>query len=579
MRAARSFGRSSGQPVIRARRRGLPWVHSTIRVNRDTWHNWSGELSAKPLRLYCDDAGGIYKSPRTLEDLQAIVREARSLGATIRVFGSSHSWSKLVPTGGIIVDNRMIGAEKGVFKASITPAPPDGSRKARATVPPGLLSSELEDWLWEHGYSLPASAFEDCFTIGGMVATATHGAGLHIGTLSDMVVGMTFVDGRGEVRRWSRETATEDELAAIQCGLGCLGLIYDITLEVEPRYEVLHIAKTYPYSSLFADTDEARAALRELHESHTSIEFFWWPLRFSGVPFFSAPEINPDVWVLATKRAIPKGSKPRGALRRFIHLKLVDLPNMWLTGYLYDLARKFGWLKIPIFINCFTNIWVKIRSGAFTMPQYDANHFVNAAGVERVRCIATEWSVPFLHNAPNQSAEGWERARQSFAILHDLVVEAFHNYPAGDPRRTPVLHAVEMRTLASSGALLSPGYQPEARREHTRYAAPEIVTTAGNPAWTDFAHRANIAMTTSPDLLGHEVRCHHGKPCHAFPHPGFPEGKTAAYLRAQYQAAGTWERFLAVRTNVDPDGIFLNTYLRGWFCAPPQREGQRANIS
>ena len=38
-----------------------------------------------------------------------------------------------------------------------------------------------------------------------------------------------------------------------------------------------------------------------------------------------------------------------------------------------------------------------------------------------------------------------------------------------------------------------------------------------------------------------------------------------SYLREQYRAAGSWDRFLAVRQDVDPDGIFLNEYLRDWF--------------
>ena len=37
------------------------------------------------------------------------------------------------------------------------------------------------------------------------------------------------------------------------------------------------------------------------------------------------------------------------------------------------------------------------------------------------------------------------------------------------------------------------------------------------------------------------------------------------YLREQYRAAGSWDRFLAVREAVDPDGVFLNDYLRAWF--------------
>jgi FAD/FMN-containing dehydrogenase len=553
-------------PFIHARPRRLPFVHSTIRVARGVWRNWSGELVSRPGRLYCDDAGGPFRSPRTLEELVAIVRDARREGATVRVFGSSHSWASLVPTDGYIVDNRFVNSSGGRYHLHLEPASADGTRKARATVPPGVLSSELEHWLWEMGYSLPASAFEDCFTVGGMVSTATHGVGLDIPTLSDMVVGATFVDGRGEVRRWTRETATPDELAAIQCALGCLGLLYDVTLEVEPRYEVFHVARTYAYDSLFADTDEARAALRELHETHTSVEFFWWPFVFTGIPFLSRVAINPEVWVLATQREIPEGARPRGALRRFLHLQLADVSAMLFSAVvLKALRRAPQWASILAWFTGLTNVWVLARSGAFRMPQYDANHFVNATAVEFLPCRASEWSVPFRPGAALSEADGWERVRRSFAVLHDLVVEAFEAHPFLDPRATPVNLAVEMRTLAPSHALLSPGWRPPEQRSAHRYAAPEVVTTADHPAWDEFIHRANLLMIDRPEVLGDEVLCHLAKSCYSFPHPSYPAGGTAAYLRAQYQAAGTWQRFLAVREAVDPGGVFLNDHLRGWF--------------
>lgn len=560
---------SAGAPRVRARSRRLPWVHSTIRVTRDAWRNWSGELRCQPARLYCDDARGPWRSPRTLEDLQRIVRDARAERAPVRVFGSSHSWSRLAPCpGGFMVDNRMIGADGDYFRLAIEPA--DGSRGARATAPPGMLSQEFEEWLWQMGYTLAASAFEDCFTLGGMAATATHGSGINVGTVSDHVVGMTFVDGLGEVRRWSRETASADELAAIQCGLGCLGLIYDITFAVEPRVEVVHTARTVPYDSLFADTDEARAALRELHETHDGVEFFWWPFRFSGLPLVSRPEINPDVWILAMERDIPADVRPRGALRSFVHLKILDIAAMMSCGLLMTALRPFPRLAFLLpWVTCFTNLWVRARSGRWRMPYHEGQHFVNATGVEFVRAVAAEWSVPFERHADPNARDGYERVRQSYAALHDLCVEQFKAHRISDHRASPVILSVEMRTVAASSALMSPGYQPEGRRGAVHYAAPEVVTTAGHPAWDGFVRRANLTMTANPSVFGREVRCHIAKPFHELPHPDFPDGGMAAYCRAQHVAAGTWERFQAVRRQIDPDGVFLNDYLYAWFKEPP----------
>lgn len=567
----------SGVPRVPARRRGKPWVKSTIRVTRDTWRSWAGLISTRPKRLYCDDAGGPWRSPRSLADLQAIVQDARAEGVSVRVFGSSHSWAALVPNdSGYVVDNRMIGAEDGHY--TMTVEPPRPGRKARATVPPGAISSEFEEWLWDMGYTLPVSAFEDCFTMGGMAATATHGTSKDFGTLSDLVVGVTFVDGLGNVRRWTRETATEDELTAAQCSLGCLGLVYSLTFEVEPRYEVLHEARSFPIDSLFADTDAARENLRRLHEEHDSIEFFWWPTRFSGVPGLSAPELNPDIWVLSTRRDGAAAARPRSELRRFVDHQIIDLGTFVPAGLgMRPLVKSTQGLKLLGWLTCFSNAWGLVRNGAWRIPQYQANHFVNAGGVEFILNVACEWSVPFRRNAPLDAPDGYERLRQCFARIHGMVQDAFTRYPAGDPRRIPITIGFEMRMLRSSSALLSPGYQPADKRDEYWIAAPEIVTMAEHPAWPDFVERANIELLTNTAVFGDQVRCHQAKPCHGYPHPDYPTGSTADYLRDQYRRAGTWDRFLAVRRDVDPDGVFLNPYLRSWFFGETPAVGASAD--
>lgn len=79
-------------------------------------------------------------------------------------------------------------------------------------------------------------------------------------------------------------------------------------------------------------------------------------------------------------------------------------------------------------------------------------------------------------------------------------------------------------------------------------------------------------MTTSA-ALGDQVRCHQAKPFHGWPHPDYPVDGMRGYLRDQYRAAGTWERFLAVRRDIDPEGVFLNPYLRAWFELPGEEQG------
>lgn len=556
------------EPFIPARARRLPWVNSTVRVTRTVWRNWARTLEATPARLYSDHAGGPFRSPRTLEDLQSIVRDARAARTTIRVFGSSHSWAHLVPTDGFLVDNRMIGADGDRYLTRIEPPDPATGRKARATVPPGITSRELELWLWECGYTLPVSSVEDCFTIGGMVATATHGAGQELRGLSDHVVGMTFVDGLGEVRRWTRESATPDELAALQTNLGAIGVIYDITLEVEPRYEVHFKMEVVPYADLFADTDAARTRLRREHEDNLSVEVFWWPFVFEGLPFLSRPTLNPNVWLLTATKEIPADAPSRSRLRRFVHMQLLDIPTMMSNGYWQRLLtgspRLVGYLPYAL---CATNLWVARRGGSYRMPAYDAVHYVNATGVEFVLVTACEWSIPFRPAARDDEPDGYERVRASFAALHDLVERAFREHHFTDPRAAPVNLAIEMRTMAPSRALLSPQWLPEERQAETRFAVPELVTSARHPAWPEFLRRAHEAMVGDLPRFGPDVRCHLAKEWRDLPHPRHAAGM-AAFMREHARASGVWQRFLAVRAAADPDGVFLNDFLRDWFEIP-----------
>lgn len=563
----RSRPRHRGAPFVRAAQRTFMGAHSTVRVLRGRWRNWSRELESRPTRLYCDLPGGTHPSPRTLADLQRIVRDARALGVPVRVFGSSHSWAALCPAdGGFLVDNRMIGAVGDRYELSVEPPSADGTRKARATCPPGLISKEFEEWLWEMGYSLPASAFEDCFTMGGMASTATHGVGIDIPTVSDMVAGVTFVDGLGEVRRWDRESATEDEMAAAQCGLGCLGLVYSFTFEVEPRYEVVSETFVVPFDSLFGDTDEARRELREVHERYTTVELFWWPFSFRGVPFLSRMIINPHLWVLTTRRVQAEHVPRRTWFHKWLLFNVLDLPAMVLSGYANRVFVRFPQTVFLLSLGtAFTRLWVGARRGARRIPQYDANHLVNATGVEWLLCQSIEWSVPFYPGAADGAPDGYERMRRAFATMRAMVSQAFDDHHWTDPRSVPVTFAMEMRTLAPSSALLSPSYQPEGLRGAVRYAAPEIVSNADHPAWKEFAHRANAVMTADRATYGEEVRPHLAKQCRDFPHADFGEEGMTGYMREQYVRAGTWDRFLAVRAAVDPDGVFLNDFLREWF--------------
>jgi FAD/FMN-containing dehydrogenase len=178
------------------------------------WVNWWGGQQCRPRRTDrpLDEAGVV-----------AAVRRAGERGLTVRPLGSGRSDSTLALTNDVHVD---CSALTGV--AAIT----SDTVRARA----GASLASVQAALKERGRALATVTHGPLATVAGAIATGTHGGGAAIGSLSDQVVGMRFVDGTGRVRK---AAAGEDpELDALRTGLGALGVVTEVELRTVPAAEV-----------------------------------------------------------------------------------------------------------------------------------------------------------------------------------------------------------------------------------------------------------------------------------------------------------------------------------------------------
>ena len=75
-------------------------------------------------------------------------------------------------------------------------------------------------------------------TIAGAISTGTHGTGLGFGGLATQVVAATLVTATGELLTVERDREPE-LLPAVRLGLGALGVLVEVTLQLVPRF-VLH---------------------------------------------------------------------------------------------------------------------------------------------------------------------------------------------------------------------------------------------------------------------------------------------------------------------------------------------------
>ncbi len=107
-----------------------------------------------------------------------------------------------------------------------------------ATVQAGMTLNAFQDAMRKGGQWLPIDAPPDA-TIGGIVAANTHGPRAHgYGTLRDMILGMTVINGDGVIRKCGGKVVknvTGYALDKMYIGsFGTLGLITEITFKLRP---------------------------------------------------------------------------------------------------------------------------------------------------------------------------------------------------------------------------------------------------------------------------------------------------------------------------------------------------------
>lgn len=210
------------------------------------WSNWSGAVSCTPQEYY---------EPETESKLREIVRHAGD--RTIRVAGSGHSFSPVVPTDDVLVS---LSSYTGV--TSVDP------NQQRATVKAGTRLAELNEILATHGLALQNMGDVDRQTVAGALATGTHGTGIEQGVLATQAVEIRLVTADGSVRTLTPEDG--DHFRAAQVSLGALGVVSEITLELERAYRLRERTWTTTLTEILAD-------LERLREHHRHFEFFWFP--------------------------------------------------------------------------------------------------------------------------------------------------------------------------------------------------------------------------------------------------------------------------------------------------------------
>ncbi len=178
--------------------------------DRSPGRNWAGNYAYGAERLH---------RPMTVEQVQGIVARAPA----VRVLGSRHSFNDIADSSELVTLEDM--PHDVVFDRAA------GTVSFNAATKYG----ELVEALNAEGVALHNLASLPHISVAGAVATATHGSGDTNGNLATAVAGLELVTSDGEIFEAKRGDPDFDGLVV---GLGALGAVTRITLDVEPAYEV-----------------------------------------------------------------------------------------------------------------------------------------------------------------------------------------------------------------------------------------------------------------------------------------------------------------------------------------------------
>ncbi|CAG2227679.1 unnamed protein product [Mytilus edulis] len=214
-----------------------------------------------------------YVKPKTIWEVQRVVNAAALTGIHIRATGGGHTRSPLYPDEGqISMDVRELERHDG---PRIELHKPNSERPYQTvTVITGVLEYELNEFLVKNGLSMLSQPLIVNATVGGMVASSTHGSSWSAPTWSGYVVEMRLVNARGRLRRFSKEKHPE-LMEALMCNLGMMGVMYDITIQVNGTL-IAKVQNQYvPLEDLFYN----QTNLKNVVTSHFLTEISWYPFN------------------------------------------------------------------------------------------------------------------------------------------------------------------------------------------------------------------------------------------------------------------------------------------------------------
>ena len=185
------------------------WLEGRVRGGK--FRNWARNFGYRPTNFF---------QPKTEEEIVNLVKNSQK----IRLFGSGHSFNS-----GVVSDITLISLDKYSGMISVDKA------NKQMTVRGGTRVRDVVKLLRSFGLAFKALPSHDAQSIGGILSTDVHGTGKDWGFVSELVVSLKIIDGKGEVHNC---LPTDDLFKAAIGGIGAVGIITEVVVQAVDRFNV-----------------------------------------------------------------------------------------------------------------------------------------------------------------------------------------------------------------------------------------------------------------------------------------------------------------------------------------------------
>src|SRR5579862_4796198 len=198
--------------------------------------NWAGNLSYSTDRL---------TEAASIEQIQSALRSHNKL----KVLGTRHCFNSIADSRYNLLSLKPMHEVVALDPVART-----------VTVDAGVTYGQLCSYLDSKGFALHNLASLPHISIAGACSTATHGSGEKNGNLATAVAALEIVTAEGDVVKLSRKAGGEVFRGTV-VGLGALGVITRITLDLQPTYAVRqYVYQRMPLAQVKDHFDEIQSS-------------------------------------------------------------------------------------------------------------------------------------------------------------------------------------------------------------------------------------------------------------------------------------------------------------------------------